>query len=74
VASAYYNAKGNIMVYALDNKINTSEKIYEQGIIPSGIKAKRYIVSNADLKNGCPVIEESSFYGKLTQFVSNIVN
>lgn len=74
VSSTYFNQKDDILVYAFDNSLNSSENIYNTGIKNSGIRSVRYIVSDEDLKNGCPAMNGNSFYGKLTQFVSNIVN
>ena len=74
VSSTYFNQKDDILVYAFDNKVNTSENIYNAGIKNSGIRSVRYTVSEEDLKYGCPAMNGNSFYGKLTQFVSSIVN
>lgn len=74
VRSTYFNLKDDIIVYAFDNKVTNSASVYNQAIKNSGISSTRYVVTTEDLKYGCPVITDNSFYGKITQIVSNIVN
>ena len=74
VKSTYFNPKDYILVYTFDNRINNSQNIYDHAIKNSGFKSERYIVSASDLTKGCPVMNDNSFYGKLTAFVGRFVN
>lgn len=74
VKSTYFNLKDGIVIYTFDNRINTAQQIYDKAIKTSGIPAERYTVSEMDLAKGCPVMNNNSFYGKLTAVVSKFVN
>jgi hypothetical protein len=74
VQTTWFNAKDYILVYSFDNKINTAQSIYDAAIKNSGFRSVRYIVGKADLAKGCPVMNNNSFYGKLTEVVAGIVN
>jgi hypothetical protein len=74
VKSTYCNLKDGILIYTFDNRINTAQQIYDEAIKTSGIPSVRYTVSKKDLARGCPVMNNSSFYGKLTAIISKVVN
>lgn len=74
VKNTYFNLKDNILIYTFDNRTNTAQHIFDKGIKTSGIPVVRYTVSKADLSSGCPVMNNNSFYGKLTTIVSKFVN
>lgn len=74
VESTWFNQKNYIVVYTYDNKVNTAQHIYDAAIKDAGFKSVRYTVSKSDLAKGCPVMNNHSFYGKLTEAVSNIIN
>jgi hypothetical protein len=74
VESTYFNAKDYIVVYTYDNRVNTAQGIYDQAIGNAGFSSARYLVSDKDLAGGCPVMNSNSFYGRLTDVVSRIIN
>jgi hypothetical protein len=74
VQSTYFNLKDYVLVYTFDNKVNTAQGIYDEAIRNAGFRSVRYVVSASDLTKGCPVMNNNSFYGKLTETVANIVN
>ena len=74
IKSTYFNLNSNILVYTFDNRDNDADQIYNAAIKNSGYSSQRHIVSAEDAANGCPVIDNKSFYGKLTNVVTSIVN
>jgi copper chaperone CopZ len=74
VKDTYFNVKDHIVTYTYDNKLNSAQNIYDAAIGNSGYKSRRYLVSRSDLAKGCPVMNSNSFYGKLTDIISGIVN
>lgn len=74
VKSTYFNPKDYTLVYTFDNRVNNARNIYDHAIRNDGFLSTRYIVSAADLSQGCPVMNDHSFYGKLTAFVGRFVN
>lgn len=74
VKSTYFNIKDGIVIYTFDNRENTAGSIYKKAIKTFSIPSARYTVSKEDLANGCPVMNNNSFYGKLTAVVSKVVN
>lgn len=74
VGYTYYNHRDNILIYTFDNRLNTSDHIYKEAISPIGYESVKYIVAAKDMDKGCPVMNNSSFYGKLTDLVAGIVN
>lgn len=74
VKTTYFNAKDNILVYGYDNRKNTAENIYDGAIRNCGYASVRYTVNASDMANGCPVIDNNSFYGKVTSVIAKIVN
>lgn len=74
VKSVYFNLKDYILIYTFDNRVNNAQKIYDHAIRNSGFSAIRYVVSGSELSKGCPVMNDHSFYGKLTTIISKIVN
>lgn len=74
VKSTYFNSKDYTLVYSFDNRVNNAQNIYDHAIKNDGFRSTRYIVSAADLSTGCPVMNDNSFYGKLTAFVGRFVN
>lgn len=73
VRSTFFNPKSKILIYTFDNRKNTAQKIYDEVIKPSGLSSKRFTVSATEMKKGCPVIDQSSFYGKLTALVTKVI-
>jgi hypothetical protein len=74
VESTYFNLKDHIVVYTYNNKVNTAQHIYDVAIKDVGFRSVRYTVSQNDLSKGCPVLNNNSFYGRLTEKVASIVN
>lgn len=74
VKSTYFNVADDIVIYTFDNRLNTAQRIFDKAIKNSGFAAVRYTVSEKDLSGGCPVMNDHSFYGKLTAVVSRFVN
>lgn len=74
VKSTYFNVKDDIVIYTFDNRRNTAQDIFDKAIKTSGFPVVRYTVSEKDLAKGCPVMNDNSFYGKLTAVVSKFVN
>lgn len=74
VKSTHFNLDDGILVYTFDNRLNDSKQIYDGFMKESNLLGSRYIVSEEDLSRGCPAIDNDSFYGKLTQVVSKVVN
>lgn len=74
VSSTYYNEKNNIFIYAFDNRKNSAQGIYDAVIKNFGCASERYTVKPEDMGKGCPVIDNNSFSGKVTRFISRIVN
>lgn len=74
VQTTYFNLKDNILVYGFDNRKNTAENIYDEAIKNCGFTSVRYMVNSKDMANGCPVIDNNSFYGKVTNVIAKIVN
>lgn len=74
VKSTYFNTTDNILVYAYDNRVNQSQTIYDAAIKDCGFKSSRYVINAEDAGKGCPAFDNNSFYGKVTQFVSSVIN
>jgi len=74
VRSTYFNFKNHILIYTFDNRLNNAQGIYDETIKNSGFPSDRHIVSAKEATQGCPVINNNSFYGKLTAMVSKVVN
>lgn len=74
VKSTYFNSDTHILIYTFDNKANDAQDIYNKAIKNAGFSSERHIVSAQDAAKGCPVIDDNSFYGKLTKVVTTIVN
>ncbi len=60
IKHSFYNTKDDILVYAFDPKEQQSALVYEVVKKETGLKAERFIVSDADMANGCPVIDQNS--------------
>lgn len=74
VTSTYYNKDSRTLVYAFDNRLNSAQKIYDDAIKNCGVHSKRYVVLPGDAAKGCPVMDDNTISGKVTQFISGIVN
>lgn len=74
VKATYFNQQSNILIYTFDNRRNNAENIYLEAVKPSGMIAAHYVPSSKDLAFGCPAMNGNSFYGKLTDIVSSVVN
>lgn len=74
VKTAYFSRQHHNVVYTFDNRLNNTQKIYNEVFGQRSDGAKRYIVSADDLKKGCPVMDNNSFYGKLTSVISKTIN
>lgn len=74
VKTSYFNTKDDNLVYTFDNRQNSSQKIYQEIFQSGALSAKRYTVSADDLAKGCPVMNNNSFYGKLTSVISKAIN
>ncbi|GAB3349605.1 hypothetical protein GCM10027566_06020 [Arachidicoccus ginsenosidivorans] len=74
IKSIYLNTKDHNVVYSFDNRENSASSIYQNAINEMHIKAKPYTVSAKDLESGCPVMNNHSFYGKLTSVISKAIN
>lgn len=74
VKSTYFNTTDNILVYAFDNNLNQSQAIYDAAIKECGLKSSRYVIHAQDAGKGCPAFDNNSLYGKVTQFVSSVIN
>lgn len=74
VKSSFFNPKSNILIYTFDNRENNAKKIYQEAIQSSNIISTRYVPSSEELEAGCPVINKNSFYGRLTDAISAIIN
>ena len=74
IESTYYNPTTHILVYAYNNKQQSAAQVYESQVSARNIDALKYTVSAADATKGCPVMNDKSFYGRLTKTVSSIVN
>lgn len=74
VKSTYFNSKDYTLVYTFNNRINNAPNIYNHAIKNDGFSSACFIVSAADLSKGCPVMNDNSFYGKLTVFLGKFVN
>lgn len=73
VKSTYFNQPAHILIYTYDNRVNNSQAIYQHTIPSSGYAAERHLVSQEDLKQGCPVMNDHSFYGKITAIIAKVV-
>lgn len=67
--------KKNVVVYFHDNRVADSKKVFDELMKKGNYKAKRFIIS-ADLsqKQVCPVINQNSFYFKLSKIVHKYIN
>jgi len=74
IKSIYFNAKDHNVVYTFDNRLNSASNIYQHAIARTHLNARPYLVSDKDLENGCPVMNNHSFYGKLTAVISKAIN
>ena len=74
VKSSFFNTGDHNVVYTFDNRLNSSQNIYRNIFQQASIGAKPYIVSTGDLARGCPVMDNNSFYGKLTAVISKAIN
>jgi len=74
VKSTYFNFKNHILIYTFDNRLNNAQNIYDHAIKISGFQSERHIVSAIEATQGCPVMNNNSFYGKLTAIVSKAIN
>ena len=72
IESTYFNVPEGKLVYTYlvgkQTSLNVFNKLEEFG----HYKAERYLVDAAALKKGCPMIDNSSFSGKLTAYISHI--
>lgn len=74
VKSTHFNIQDGILIYTFDNRLNDTKQIYDGFMKGSNLLCSRYVVSEEELSQGCPAIENDSFYGKLTQVVAKVVN
>ena len=74
VKDVYYNPQSHILIYSFDAKQNNANNIYNTAIQSSGYSANRFAFAKNDMAKGCPVMDNHSFYGKLTSIVSNVIN
>jgi hypothetical protein len=64
-----------VVVYYFDNKVNTSEKVYDQLMSKGNYKAIRYVVPAAIASNEvCPVMDKDSFSFKFSRGIQRIFN
>lgn len=71
VNSSYFNIQDNILVYTYDNKLQSSQSIYNALIKYKAYRAKPYIVDAEDLKSGCPVHFDNSILKSLKSLFLN---
>ncbi len=71
--SAYFNDEAHTMVYKIDTRYNNAGNFFENAVQKSIPDSKRYIVTAEMEKQGCPVIRDDSFYGRLTAMVTNVM-
>lgn len=74
VKSTHFNVKNGILIYTFDNRKNSTKAIYSNFEKENSLPCSRYVVSDEDLSHGCPAMNSNSFYGKLTNVISKIVN
>jgi hypothetical protein len=74
VKDVYYNPQSHILIYSFDAKQNNAKTIYDIAINGSGYSAHRFAFAKNDQANGCPVMDNHSFYGRLTSIVETILN
>lgn len=74
VKSTYYNPASKILIYTFDATKNNAEAIFDRAVKPSGFGAALHTFSKEEMSRGCPAMDNSSFYGKLTTVIDRIVN
>jgi hypothetical protein len=74
VDAAYFNVDDNILVYSYDPVLIHSDLVYYNLMKENTYKAERFIVDAKQLKNGCPVIDKSSFSYQFASAVQKIMN
>jgi hypothetical protein len=74
VQSTYFNPTSTALVYTFENRQIDAQKIYQTAIQDPAIPSTPYKVRAEDLANGCPVMDNNSFYSQLTATISKIVN
>lgn len=73
VEGAHFNLQNGAFVYIYNTDKQDAETVYKKLMAKSNYKAERYIVDEKTGQGGCPMhVEESSFTGKLTAFVTQI--
>lgn len=71
--SSFCNLEGKTMVYKFDTRYNSAEAIYQNAVQKQFPESKRYVVTAEMASQGCPVINDKSFYGRLTAMVTNVM-
>lgn len=67
--------KRNVVVYFHDNRITNSKKVFDQLMKKGSYSAKRFEISaNLSQKQVCPIINQNSFYYKLSKIVHKYIN
>lgn len=75
IQSTYFNHSANILVYTYLVDQQSSLAVYETLMQSGTYKAKRYIVNQSDLANGCPIAGNNpSISGKATAYLSSLFN
>ncbi len=74
VDAAYFNTDDNILVYSYNPEILHSDLVFYNLMKENTYKAERFMVDAKELKNGCPVIDKSSFSYQFASAVQKIIN
>lgn len=72
VTHCYVNAAAGTLVYAYVRRQQTAEAVYDQVARVSPTGCERFVVSNADLQNSCPVMAHDGIYARLTAWVMHL--
>lgn len=74
VKDTYYNPASKILIYTFDATKNNAVTIFNRAVKPSGFKVALHTFSKEEMSRGCPAMDNSSFYSKLTAMIARMVN
>lgn len=75
VEGSHFNVEADVLVYTYASGTQNSTDVFNAVVKMGNYKAQRYVVSQEQSKNGCPVsTDKKSFSYRLTTIVNNIFN
>ncbi len=73
VQNTLFNIRDGILVYTYDSEKQSADKVYTQLMRSGKYQAKKYTVSPAELKQGCPAgYSNNSFSGRFVHGIQSL--